>query len=145
MTGRKKFNIENPALSLIEAARAEEKAEPPAVDHGKDQQADKAAGTAEKKEAGRKPTLAEDPGKPVMPAPEESSSYRPLVRKDKGMPGYRYVRYVEPKSKRLTILIQPSLLEAVRQTAKADGISVNESISEAIREYVEKGGQHGGN
>jgi len=46
--------------------------------------------------------------------------------------------YIETKSKRFNLLIQPSLAERVKAVAKSKGLSVNETITEAIREYLEK-------
>lgn len=46
--------------------------------------------------------------------------------------------YIETKSKRLNLLLQPSLVERVKAQAKKSGLSVNETISEAIREYLER-------
>ena len=44
----------------------------------------------------------------------------------------------EPKSKRVQLLVQPSVYEAVRTKAEAQGISVNEAINEALRKYTER-------
>lgn len=46
--------------------------------------------------------------------------------------------FIETKSKRVQILIQPSVHEAVKAKAQAEGISVNEAINTALREYVER-------
>lgn len=46
--------------------------------------------------------------------------------------------YIETKSKRVQILIQPSIHEAVKAKAKAEGISTNEAINIALREYTER-------
>ena len=46
--------------------------------------------------------------------------------------------YVETKSRRVQILIQPSVHEAVKAKARAEGISTNEAINQALREYTEK-------
>ena len=46
--------------------------------------------------------------------------------------------YIELKSKRVQILIQPSVHEAVKAKAKAEGISTNEAINIALREYTER-------
>lgn len=46
--------------------------------------------------------------------------------------------YIETKSKRVQLLIQPSIHEAVKAKAKAKGISTNEAINEALREYTER-------
>lgn len=42
----------------------------------------------------------------------------------------------ESKSRRVQLLMQPSLYEAVRAKADSLGISVNEAISEAVRAYT---------
>ena len=46
--------------------------------------------------------------------------------------------YIETKSKRLNLLIQPSLLERVKAVADKAGLSVNETITVAIRQFLEK-------
>lgn len=46
--------------------------------------------------------------------------------------------FIETKSKRVQILIQPSVYDAVKARAKAEGISVNEAISTALKEYVDR-------
>ena len=46
--------------------------------------------------------------------------------------------YIETKSKRVQILIQPSVHEAVKAKAKKLGISTNEAINIALREYTER-------
>ena len=40
--------------------------------------------------------------------------------------------FVETKSKRVNLLMQPSLLEKVKEAAKAEGISVNEFIHRTL-------------
>ena len=46
--------------------------------------------------------------------------------------------YIETKSKRVQLLVQPSVYEAVKAKAKAEGISTNEAINEALRAYTER-------
>lgn len=46
--------------------------------------------------------------------------------------------FIETKSKRVQLLVQPSVYEAVKAKAKAKGISTNEAINEALREYTER-------
>lgn len=46
--------------------------------------------------------------------------------------------YIETKSKRVQLLVQPSVYEAVKAKAKANGISTNEAINEALRKYTER-------
>lgn len=46
--------------------------------------------------------------------------------------------FIETKSKRVQLLVQPSVYEAVKAKAKAEGISTNEAINEALRKYTER-------
>lgn len=46
--------------------------------------------------------------------------------------------YVETKSKRVNLLMQPSTVERMKKTATAKGLSLNEAINEAVREYLER-------
>ena len=64
---------------------------------------------------------------------------KPAKKRSKAPEGYKpNPEYIETKSKRVQILVQPSVHEAVKAKAKAEGISTNEAINEALREYVEK-------
>ena len=64
---------------------------------------------------------------------------KPAKKKSKAPEGYKpNPEYIETKSKRVQILVQPSVHEAVKAKAKAEGISTNEAINEALREYVER-------
>lgn len=44
----------------------------------------------------------------------------------------------EAKTRRLQLLIQPSLYEAVKERAEAEGLSINETISELLRRALEE-------
>ena len=46
--------------------------------------------------------------------------------------------YIETKSKRVNLLIQPSLYERVKEHSKKTGISANETIIEAVRQYLDR-------
>ena len=46
--------------------------------------------------------------------------------------------YIESKSKRVQILMQPSTLKALRQRAQDLDISVNEAINRAVKDYLNK-------
>ena len=46
--------------------------------------------------------------------------------------------YIETKSKRVQLLVQPSVYEAVKAKAKAEELSTNEAINIALREYTER-------
>jgi hypothetical protein len=45
--------------------------------------------------------------------------------------------YVEVKSKRFQLLLQPSMLKRLKDTATAQGISMNEVIHKALDQYLE--------
>lgn len=52
--------------------------------------------------------------------------------------GYKLApEFIETKTKRVQLLVQPSLYEAVKAKASSLGISTNEAISEALRQYTE--------
>ena len=58
--------------------------------------------------------------------------------KKKAPEGYKpNPEYIEVKSRRVQILLQPSIHEAIKAKAKAESISTNEAINEAIKKYVE--------
>ena len=46
--------------------------------------------------------------------------------------------YIETKSKRVQLLLQPSVVDAIKAYAKREGLSMNEAINEAIQEYLHK-------
>ena len=57
---------------------------------------------------------------------------------EKAPEGYKLApQYIELKTKRVQLLVQPSLYEAVKAKASSLGISTNEAISEALRQYTE--------
>ena len=61
------------------------------------------------------------------------------ARQGKAPEGYKLnPEYVETKSRRVQALVQPSVYEAVKARAQAEGISVNEAINTALREYAER-------
>lgn len=47
-------------------------------------------------------------------------------------------KYIELKSKRYNALLQPSVFEAVKRKANKEGISVNEAVNRALKEYAER-------
>lgn len=49
--------------------------------------------------------------------------------------------YIETKSKRVQLLLQPSVVEKVKELAKENGLSMNELINTAIIEYLQKEGR----
>jgi hypothetical protein len=62
--------------------------------------------------------------------------------KKKAPQGYkRNPEFVETKSKRKQLLIQPSVSDALESYAGKNGISVNETINIAIKEFLERAGE----
>lgn len=61
------------------------------------------------------------------------------VKKNKAPEGYKLnPEYIETKSKRVQLLLQPSVVDAIKAYAKREGLSMNEAISQAIQEYLHK-------
>jgi hypothetical protein len=46
-------------------------------------------------------------------------------------------QYIETKSRRVQALVQPSVYEALKAKASSLGISTNEALNEALRQYTE--------
>lgn len=46
--------------------------------------------------------------------------------------------FIEVKSKRVQLILQPSVVSAIKELAKKKGLSMNETINEAIQEYLER-------
>lgn len=46
--------------------------------------------------------------------------------------------YIETKSKRVQLLLQPSVVNEVKSRAEANNISMNELFNIAIKEYLER-------
>ncbi len=64
----------------------------------------------------------------------------PILKGKKEAPaGYKpNPEFIETKSKRVQILIQPSVHDKLKARAKAEGTSVNELINKALIEYTER-------
>lgn len=62
-----------------------------------------------------------------------------LEAKESGhsVPMKRNPEYIETKSKRVQMLMQPSLYDAIKKEAKAKDISVNEMMHEILKNHVE--------
>lgn len=68
----------------------------------------------------------------------EETAVRP-VKKNEAPEGYKLnPEYIETKSKRVQLLLQPSTVEAIKSLASKRGLSMNEAINEAIQEYLHK-------
>ena len=53
--------------------------------------------------------------------------------------GYRVnPLYIEKKTRRVNLILQPSVADGLKEVAKAKGISANEAASEALRAYIKE-------
>lgn len=75
----------------------------------------------------------------VEPVKEENPALSLKADTSKKPPqGYKYnPLYVETKSKRVQLLLQPSTQEALKEKAKEKGISFNELANEIFKAYLE--------
>ena len=73
------------------------------------------------------------------PAEEEARQEAQTLPRTKQAPeGYKLnPEFIETKSKRVQLLLQPSVVDAIKAYAKKEGLSMNEAISQAIQEYVD--------
>ena len=68
------------------------------------------------------------------PAPSEKTDGATIIPK-----GYTLVK--ENKSERMQILIRPTLKDAIREEAKAQGLSMNDLVNNIFEEYIERQGK----
>lgn len=69
---------------------------------------------------------------------ENSKSYTPRVDAETPAGYKKDPNYVETKSKRVQLLLQPSVVDEVKSKAEANNISMNELFNIAIKEYLER-------
>lgn len=82
-------------------------------------------------------TMPETETEPIR---EEAQSK--LTGTRKAPEGYKLnPEFIEVKSKRVQLLLQPSIVEALKALAKEKGLSMNETANEAIKEYLEREGK----
>lgn len=106
----------NPALMFISHTDSEPEAEAPAASPTPD--------------TGRRtPTMSESAAHKRIREQEAS----PLQAQDRV---YTAPQRREYKSRRLQLLIQPSLYDAIKDRAEAEGLSVNEEIHELLRQAL---------
>lgn len=113
---KRDFTKNNPALAYIttseDAIQETYKEEP-----GQEKPAKKTTKTATKKTAAKRTT----PGNPPK--------------------GYKVnPEYIELKSQRFNLLMQPTVLKRVKKLAKSRKLSTNETINQIIIEYLEREG-----
>lgn len=72
------------------------------------------------------------PAEEAQPAPAQSEQ-------GAGVPMKPNPLYIETRSKRLNLLMQPSLHTKLKDMAKAQDVSINELIHKALEEYADRG------
>lgn len=108
----KKRAADNPAMRFISAEPEPEEAEAP--------------------ETGKKRLKIS--GRATVSTPEQE----PIPEETILLQAPRAPQRAEAKTRRLQLLLQPSLYEAVKARAEAEGVSVNEEIGELLRSALRK-------
>ena len=73
-----------------------------------------------------------------VPEEEPVKNSSPAGELAKAPEGYkRNPEYIEVRSKRVQLLLQPSVVEKVKALATAEGVSINEMYNRAVAYYLE--------
>lgn len=70
---------------------------------------------------------------------QDSLSLRTQQKNEFDVPMKRNPEFIEVKSKRMQLLMQPSLHAAIKKLADSEDISVNEKIHSILKGYIERG------
>lgn len=85
-------------------------------------------------------TIPETETEPIREDAQRETQSK-LTGTRKAPEGYKLnPEFIEVKSKRVQLLLQPSIVEALKALAKGKGLSMNETANEAIKEYLEREG-----
>lgn len=89
-----------------------------------------------------KKSFKDSPAMRFISTPQQAGETTPAPGEGEGraVPMKLNPLYIETKSKRLQLLIQPSLYGKLKGRATAQGVSLNELIHTALREYAEREG-----
>ena len=83
-------------------------------------------------------TPAAEAANPEPASPAESPAPQPLQRRSAAPQGFKpNPAYIETKSRRLQLLMQPSLHDKIKAAARAQGCSVNEYIHHILEAATE--------
>ena len=61
---------------------------------------------------------------------------KPLNKVSNGVPMKKNPEYLETKSKRVQMLMQPSLYNSIKEEAEKEGVSVNEMMHEILKTHL---------
>lgn len=67
---------------------------------------------------------------------ETKLSEEPKAQTSNGVPMKKNPEYVETKSKRVQMLMQPSLYNSIKERAEKEGVSVNEMMHEILKTHI---------
>lgn len=82
-------------------------------------------------------TPSKPPRAKRQPSKASSTNKAPKVKANAAPEGYKVnPAFVETKSRRLQLLMQPSLHDRIKARAAAEGLSVNEYIHKALEEAL---------
>ena len=88
-----------------------------------------------------KKTFKDNPALQFITTPDMERVHESIETATEVPSGYKAnPAFIETKSKRVQILVQPSVFDAVDRIARARGLSRNEIINEALRQYTEREG-----
>lgn len=72
------------------------------------------------------------------PSQETTPTEKVINELDFNVPMKRNPEFVEVKSKRMQLLMQPSVHNAIKKMADLEDMSVNEKIHRILKDYIEK-------
>lgn len=87
-----------------------------------------------------KKSFKDSPAMRFISTPQQAGEATPDEGERPAVPMKLNPLYIETKSKRLQLLIQPSLHGKLKGRATAQGVSLNELIHTALQEYAEREG-----
>ncbi len=136
---KKDFTAANPAMAFISTAGQEEEfnltqptpEELAAKAAAQQPLADLQPNAEPKPAAKRRSTAKAKPAPRAKPKPKPTS-------KTEGAPMKLHPEYIETKSKRVQMLMQPSLHNSIKELAEEQGVSINELMHEILRQHVEQ-------
>ncbi len=85
-----------------------------------------------------KKTFKDSPALQFISVPQEHEAEQERIEQSIPPKGYKVdPKYIEVKSRRLQLVLQPSLYERVKRKAQDDGVSVNEFIHRLLDEATQ--------
>ena len=86
----------------------------------------------------QKKTFKDNPALQFISSPATNTEIKTAPEFDTGVPMKRNPLYIETRSKRLNLLMQPSLHAKLKEIAAQQEISINELIHNVLEKYTER-------